>query len=401
MTAPRLAVLGGSTPFTAALVEALAGAASALPAFELVLFGRDAAALGRVGGYARRRLAPWGWRVSTATRLDDAAAGAAFVLNQVRHGGMEMRRAGEAFCARFGVPADETLGPAALRTALATRGAVAATAERLVALSPGAWVLNLVNPLSVTTAAMARHLPRCIGLCELPGRTAALAAAARGVAIVDTEWAYGGLNHRGFVHSLRAGGRDLVAEVAGGGEAIGGVAPARIAALGAIPLKYDRLLAPGAPLPPPRAGFLAALRERLLAELAEGAPVPPPSLARRDTGWYAEAVVPALRALCGEAMGEMVFDLPGTDGVIEEVKGTLGPGGWRVSPAPPLPPAAAALDARYRAHERAVLRAVSAPSREEVAAALRADPTVPPELAEPVAAALWREVEPLCMEMAG
>ena len=61
---PVVAVLGGSTPFTAGLIEALHDARGQVPACTLRLCGRDVVALERIRRYGDRRLGPCGWTVS-------------------------------------------------------------------------------------------------------------------------------------------------------------------------------------------------------------------------------------------------------------------------------------------------------------------------------------------------
>ncbi|HET6763333.1 MAG TPA: hypothetical protein VFH27_06665, partial [Longimicrobiaceae bacterium] len=88
----RVAVLGGSTPFAAGLVDALAQEAG-LPPCHLVLHGRDAQGLEAVAAYARAWLGPLGWRVEGAQTVEGAVDGAAVVIQQIRFGGMEGRAA--------------------------------------------------------------------------------------------------------------------------------------------------------------------------------------------------------------------------------------------------------------------------------------------------------------------
>jgi len=79
---PIVTILGGSTPFTAALVEALRTASAGIPACELRLFGQDVDALERMARYGDRRLAALGWNVSSSRRLDQAVDGAAVVARR-------------------------------------------------------------------------------------------------------------------------------------------------------------------------------------------------------------------------------------------------------------------------------------------------------------------------------
>src|SRR5689334_22207180 len=108
----KLAVLGGSSPFTVALCDALAARAGELPCGELALHGRNAERLDLVGEYARYRLEGLGWTVRTTTDASEALREATTIVHQVRYGGMELRRAGEQLCQAVSCHADETLGPA-------------------------------------------------------------------------------------------------------------------------------------------------------------------------------------------------------------------------------------------------------------------------------------------------
>jgi len=212
---PLVAVLGGSTPFTAALVEGLRAGPAEVPACELRLFGQDSDALERMKRYGRRRLAERGWSVSTSRRLDEAVDGAAIVVNQIRFGGLAGRSRDEALANRFQLPADETLGPCGLAAALRVVPCIRELAAELGRWCKDAWVLNLSNPLSVTTAAMIRAgaPPKCVGLCELPLATVIETCRVLRMSLEEVEWQYAGLNHRGFVFALEHRGEDLLARL--------------------------------------------------------------------------------------------------------------------------------------------------------------------------------------------
>src|SRR5207237_6521899 len=103
-------------------------------------------------------------------RLDEAADGAAVIVNQIRFGGLEGRARDEALASRFQLPADETMGPCGLSAALRVVPRIRELAAELGRRCPDAWVLNLSNPLSITTRVMIRAggPARSVGLCELP-----------------------------------------------------------------------------------------------------------------------------------------------------------------------------------------------------------------------------------------
>jgi 6-phospho-beta-glucosidase len=383
----RLTVLGGSSPSTPALVDALAGVAGPPPVREVVLHGRNEDRLRAVARYAHARLAT---RVRVTTDVDEALDGATLVLHQIRYGGLEGRRDDERFAEAFGLAADETLGPAALRCALRIAPGLRHLAGVLTARCPDAWVLNLANPLSVTTAILAEHGVRCLGVCELPAVTVQQAAAALDIPVAALEWRYDGFNHRGFVHDLRANGRDqlprLVARL--GATSLGGIEGRVIDDLGAIPLKYFTLLGTRPRGGSGRAAFLTELGRHVFRELEETPFASPPSLGRRDLRWYPEAVVPAIVALASPVAHRIVIDVADARGVVREMRAEVSAAG--VTPVRGRPPGnrvAAWLDV-FERHERAVLRAIADPRIEPLTEALIADPLVTGVDVKPLADAL-------------
>ncbi|MFH1466110.1 MAG: 6-phospho-beta-glucosidase [Pseudomonadota bacterium] len=389
----RLAILGGSSPFSAALFDALVAAAGDLPLLEVVLHGRDRRALALLTRHGRARLGALGWRVRQTTTLARALAGASVVVHQVRYGGLEGRAADEALSRACGLPPDETLGPGALRAALCMLPGLDATSAALIQHCPDAWVLNLTNPLSLATARMAaRGVRRCLGICELPRVTVAQAAERLGVEPREVTWAYGGLNHRGFVVSMRHGARDLLAELpaALADAALAGIDGDTVRRLGALPTKYFPLLA-GRPVNQARgrAALLAGLRARILDEIAADPRRSPPALRERYLAWYPEAVVPLLVALLGHRPALLEVNVAGPDGLVREGRALVGPEGVGALEEPPASAAVRAWIERFEAHERCAMGALAAPSFEAVRRVLAADPLVGAAGAEACARLVW------------
>jgi 6-phospho-beta-glucosidase len=389
-----VAILGGSTPFTAALVEALRDAHDDIRPCELRLFGRDAAALERMRRYAERRLTPLGWTASATASLDEAVDGATIVVNQIRFGGLSGRARDEDLAARFQLPADETLGPCGLSAALRIAPRIRELAAGLGRRCPDAWVLNLANPLSISTTLMIRAgaPARCVGLCELPFATVVEACRVTHTPAGEVEWDYAGLNHRGFVFSLRRGGEDLMARLPQmlGGETIFGVTGEEIREVGALPLKYFKLSTTAcAASPAGRAAFLSDLKETVGRELDERSG-PPPSLSMRNLSWYDGAVVPMIAAVFAGDGRRIVVNRLAEDGLVRELPVRI----WRerleaVAVAPPARVAPWLL--RWSAHERALLEAVESPDLHRIERALELDPSVPAAKARAIAQAIWAD----------
>lgn len=391
----RLVVLGGSSPFTAGLIDALEHAGASLAPCELVLHGRQTVVLERIALYARFRLAAQGWCVRTETTLQEALAGATFVVHQIRYGGMDGRAEDEALALRYGIHPDESLGPAALNAILRIAAGLAGTAATLATTCPDAWVFNLTNPLSLTTALMVQAgVGRCVGLCELPRVTAKRAAAEVRAPFEEVSWTYQGLNHRGFIVELSRGGTNLIPELTQrlGRGVFEGILATEIARLEAIPTKYFRLVRKGARPEDGRAAFLARLRERIDEELMEQPDRRPPSLCERYMDWYPESVVPMLVALASDDESVQIVNLESADGTVREVHAVVS----RDSIAPCAPPAPrgeiALWLSRFERNEVKRLAAARSPSLASIQEALETDPLVPDDLMEPIADALWTNV---------
>jgi 6-phospho-beta-glucosidase len=324
--------------------------------------------------------------------LAEGLEGAAFVINQMRYGGLDGREAGEQLAERFGIPADETLGPAALLCAISSASAVRETARDIVSRCANAWILNLTNPLSITTALFIREgATRCLGVCELPATTADVVARMLGIGRTDLQWEYVGLNHRGFLYDFSADGRPLHGPILGAlpSADLPGVTRDEVDTLRALPLKYFSLLR--APKPTARrASVLRDLRTSLLCELAADHTRSPPSLGQRNLDWYAKGVVPLLVALTAGDGRTQVVNLMGRGNVVIETKVEVRANGVAPLEAPRPSPAVESWMARFLTHEHALLEATVAISSHTIANALRLDPLVHPEHIVPLTRELLR-----------
>jgi 6-phospho-beta-glucosidase len=342
----RIAVVGGSSPFTLGLVSAIA-AEPPTRTGALCLHGRDRAALTTVGAAAAHLFDATGWRIEVEHDPDRAIAGADVVLHQNRYGGLRARADDERLAAAHRLAGDETLGPAGLAAALRTWDGQRAWADRLAAAGTPI-VVTTTNPLGISTSRFAASGLDVIGVCELPVQTRLATGAEAG--------AYTGLNHRGFWHHLAGRPDDDY-----------------------VPDKYFSVLT-GATTPRPgRADHVNDIRDEALAQASADPSRYPPALAGRDLPWHRLALVPVLAAIAGRPQ-PLVLTLPlhgDADPVCDERQVILN--GADVTPVgqPPPPADVQRWYDRFLAHERAVLAAAAAPGTPTVARALELDPLVP------------------------
>ncbi|TAJ83848.1 hypothetical protein EPO44_16820, partial [bacterium] len=386
----KLVILGGSSPFTVGLIDAIELAGSSIPGQELVLNGRHSENLALIQQYAAARLVPRGWSVKSTTNRQEALAAARVVIHQVRYGGMEGRAAAARAVSTYGVPVDESLGPAALWSILRIVSELQHMARELRESCPNAWVLNMTNPLSITTAVLAQEGLRCIGLCELPWVTVLHACQFLGLPPREVEWSYAGLNHRGFIYKLSFEGRDCLRDLANaiGQGSFGGITANDIRETNALPLKYFQLFRGGAPTEVGRTEFLSNLRKQLIEELRRSPTASPPSLSQRPVDWYPFSIVPFLAAITASNGRMEVVNVLATDGIAREVRARIFEDSVEpVSSPEPGEAVAHWLDV-FVAHEHAVLAATLDPSFEHIKAALVADPLVPERTVASLAEAL-------------
>jgi 6-phospho-beta-glucosidase len=368
----RLSILGGSSPFILELFEAMA-CAPVVELNEVLLFGRNVRALRRVAAFAAHRL---GIKANWTTDAEAACDRFDVIIHQIRYGGMAGRAEDEQVAIAAGVPPDESLGPAGLASALRMQAPLLETAERIARGSPFAHVINLTNPLGLSTSLMWIGGVACpIGICELPEWTAATVATSCGIPANGMRWQYSGLNHRGFLHNFEPA--DVIERLAHAGMSapFGGVSGNTLRTFGAVPTKYFQLFTRGVPISPPgRAAALTALRDTILAELDRTPFAVPPSLGQRSQPWWALSVVPLLRALASHTPSRHILNLVHPDGLCREGWCTASRDGvhWIGSPPPPEP-VARWIEA-FERHERLSLELLRDPSPARFEAAIAADP---------------------------
>jgi 6-phospho-beta-glucosidase len=251
----KLAILGGGGVRMPAFVRAVLTASPDL-FDEISLFDpepsrrdticRLAAALPEALGHPQ---------VVTVTADAEAAfTGADYVFSAIRVGGDRGRVIDEQVALRHGLVGQETTGAGGCAMALRTIPVVLAYCELLRRCAPGAVLINFTNPAGLITQAIsARGQVTAVGVCDTPGGTVAKlaeflgAGSEAGAEATDGGLAgsYAGLNHLGWVCSLRVGGRERIGELISRFEELrhydhrfAAFDPAQVRRAGAVPAEY-------------------------------------------------------------------------------------------------------------------------------------------------------------------
>jgi len=149
------------------------------------------------------------------TDLRDALVEADFVFSAIRVGGAQDRVADERVALDAGLLGQETTGPGGIAYGLRTVPVAVRIAELIAEVAPQAWVINFTNPAGLITQAMQQVLGRrVIGICDSPLGLANRAARALGRELSELTVDYAGLNHLGWLNSLRTpAGDDLLPQL--------------------------------------------------------------------------------------------------------------------------------------------------------------------------------------------
>jgi 6-phospho-beta-glucosidase len=408
MTGVKIAVIGGGSTYTPELVRGLLEVSGTLPVAELCLMDIDEGRLRDVGGFARRMVdrhgRPFVVRLTQDRR--EAIRGSAYVLTQLRVGGMRARREDEYLGRRHGLIGQETTGIGGMAKALRTIPVVLEIARTVAELSPGAVLANFTNPAGLVTEAIARHAPsvRAVGLCNVAITAKAELVrilAERGGVRLDPDEARLdtlGLNHLSWHRGLAAGGQEYWPQVL---EAYLSVLaqqadaqwnPELIRALGMVPNDYlgyyyetKKKLAAQSRWPPSRAEDVMRIEAGLLERYRDPALTDMPAeLLQRGGAHYSTLAARVLNAIHND-LGEVhVLNAPHRGAVpswpadwVLELPCRVAAGGIEPLPAEPLPPACAGLVAQVKSHELLTVEAAVHGDRQAAFQALLAHPLGP------------------------
>ena len=184
-------------------------------------------------------------KLRVARDVEDAVAGAAFVLTAIRVGGIKARAVDERISIDHGYPGQETTGPGGVAMGLRTAAVAIEYARVVEQHSPDAWLINFTNPAGLITQAVSHHTAvKVIGICDTPTELFHRIAVALKVPPGEVHCDYIGLNHLGWVRRVLLRGEDVTAQLLSSDEALSSLYQARlfdfdlIRSLGLIPTEY-------------------------------------------------------------------------------------------------------------------------------------------------------------------
>ena len=155
------------------------------------------------------------FKITRTTEPRLALQGADFVITTFRVGGIASRVIDEQAPLKRGILGQETTGAGGFAMGMRSIPVLLDYVHQMRELCPQAWLINFANPAGMLTEALGRaaHWERAVGICDAPSSMQRVAAAVLGVPRDEVYLDYFGLNHLGWVRSVRARWKGLFARV--------------------------------------------------------------------------------------------------------------------------------------------------------------------------------------------
>jgi 6-phospho-beta-glucosidase len=244
----KITLIGAAGVRTPLLVHGLAAGGNNLHLDELSLWDTDSQRLQVMGKVAQAMGKRCGFRARLQIFSDPQAAleGADYVITSIRVGGIDARVKDETIALAHGIVGQETVGAGGFACAMRNLAAMLDYAKLIERVAPRATVINFTNPVGIISQGLLNHSRiNLLGVCDTPLETYEAIAHALDRNPFDLQFGYFGLNHLGWVRSIRDNsGNELLPKVLSSVETIQkcyrhGLFPAEfIQKLGLLPTEY-------------------------------------------------------------------------------------------------------------------------------------------------------------------
>jgi 6-phospho-beta-glucosidase len=244
----KITVIGAAGVRTPLLVHGLANASNNVELEELAFWDTDSERLKTMGKVADAMGKRSGLRarIKTASGPEHALDGADYVITSIRVGGIDARVKDEAIALAHGLVGQETVGAGGFACAMRNLASMLEYASLIECAAPRATVINFTNPVGIISQGLLNHSHvKLLGVCDTPLETFEAIAHALDRNPFELHFDYLGLNHLGWVRSIRdETGQELLPKVLSSPETIQkcyrhGLFPSEfIQELGLLPTEY-------------------------------------------------------------------------------------------------------------------------------------------------------------------
>jgi 6-phospho-beta-glucosidase len=202
----KITLIGAAGVRSPLLIHGLAAAGDQLRLDEVAFWDTDAERLkimGRVAG-AMAQKSGLHARLNSFNSAEGALEGADFVITSIRVGGIDARVKDETIALAHGLVGQETVGAGGFACAMRNLAAMLEYARLIERVTPHATVINFTNPVGIISQGLLNHSSvNVLGVCDTPLETFEAIANAVGRNPFRLHFDYLGLNHLGWVRSIR------------------------------------------------------------------------------------------------------------------------------------------------------------------------------------------------------
>lgn len=244
----KITLIGAAGVRTPLLVHGLAAASDNVHLDELAFWDTDPERLKIMGRVAEAMGKRSGLRARLKTFADPKRAleGADYVITSIRVGGIDARVKDETIALAHGLVGQETVGAGGFACAMRNLATMLEYALLIERVAPRATIINFTNPVGIISQGLLNHSSaNVLGVCDTPLETFEAIANALERNPFGLHFDYLGLNHLGWVRSIRdEWGAELLPKVLDSPEIIQkcyrhGLFPAVfIQQLGLLPTEY-------------------------------------------------------------------------------------------------------------------------------------------------------------------
>ncbi len=202
----KITLIGAAGVRTPLLVHGLADAGESMRLEELAFWDIDSERLALIGRVAEAMAGRGGLdaRLSVFSDLERALEGADYVITSIRVGGIDARVKDETIALAHGLVGQETVGAGGFACAMRNLAAMLEYARLIERVAPNATIINFTNPVGIISQGILNHSDvRILGVCDTPLETFESIAKALDRNPFELEFDYLGLNHLGWVRSIR------------------------------------------------------------------------------------------------------------------------------------------------------------------------------------------------------
>lgn len=208
----KFAVIGAASSYSPELIDGLFLWLDKIPVTEVWMMDPNTERLKITSDFAKRMAARAGnpFSIHSTSDMRDAVRDAAYVVTQIRVGGIQARINDEKLGLRHGIVGQETTGVGGFACALRTIPPILDIAHAMEEIAPKGVLVNFTNPSGIITEALIKHSSiTSVGLCNVPIGIIMDVVKHAGCKMEEVDLDYVGLNHLSWVRKFSVSGRDI------------------------------------------------------------------------------------------------------------------------------------------------------------------------------------------------